>query len=501
MKIYSKQNKGIIEIFLYDIEDLTIKPNLTLILPNNEDNDKYLNEYLPDLKSLGCVEVTSKFIQVLTITSQRKVALALKIIRSSPEHNLLENEVLFEKFKVVEDHLAVLINEKSAAPPPKSKNFANYHLIEEDLRREPGTTPPRHKVVKVQKENDAKVEIFKIVGSGRRITEIEAFNALCFRLLLNDRTPMVRSVHDKDGNRKGVLSTEIDNFQSLHDYYLKQQAQTGVMASPPQKDLVKSGIGRILGAGYSEEENDLSGANIGYDPINLKTYKIDHGQATFPFTSKYVGKDPNKRQQSSGRGHGVKPTDIFPITQRDINVFPHLIDAKPLNFPDLCDAKLLDLIGIENDPEFIADVFIVFVKRVLVSELIYRNIAAMTISCPSLQEKLVAHKTKRGALLKEELLKNEKFCKFIHENPNLKEQVMNEFRDYNDDFNICSRLRINLAELNKNYDDFIEQIRSSNETKESLVSTEYSSSFFKNGLLNSDGIKETLSVVGTGLSV
>ncbi|WP_412755894.1 hypothetical protein [Legionella bozemanae] len=302
------------------------------------------------------------------------------------------------------------------------------------------------------------IEILKTEESGRRVTEIEAFNGMCYRLLLNDRTPRVRSVHDNQGNRVGVISRAIDNFQSLHDYYLNQKKQFGYLRSPPQMNLVKSGIGRILGAAYTEEENDLHGGNIGYDPINLISYKIDHDQATWPITSKYQNKNPNKPlYKDNERAYGIKPKDAFPITQRDITNFPHLRDAKPRNFPDETDSGILNLPGIEDNPDFIKDVFSVFLKRALFNEQIYRAIANETIENPKLREELVAHKTRRSELLKEELVKNKKFLNFLIENPDLKNQIIGEFREYNADYNEDSPLRLDLEDLGNKFDILVEQ--------------------------------------------
>lgn len=478
------------ELFTYDFDDPDIKPQLTLLLPYNRDNDSYLQQNFPEFKKLGLIEVKKADLalhQTITVSSKRKVARIVKAMLSNPECNSPANERVISHLTEIDEHLTrVLAEKKPAHRPPKSKNYASYIPINEKVKRDPEVPKSLHKVIKVKKESKATIDILKIMDSGGRITEIEAFNALCYRLLLNDRTPMVRSVHDDEGNRIGVLSTEIADFQSLHEYYLSQAKQTGFLKSPSQTHLIESGIGRILAAAYCEEENDLSGANIGYDALKIKAYKIDHDQATWPFTAKYLGVNPSRPQQSNGRCRGVKPIDAFPVTQRDLNEFPYLMDAKPRSFPDECDSKILDLVGIKENAEFNADVQLVFLKRILITEQIYRNIAAMTIGSPSLQQRLVAHKTQRGELLKKALLKNEKFCNFMIENPNLKEQLRYEFGQYNDDFNITSLLRINLEELSAHYESIMEKINSQskcineeNYAKKSIKLCDCSSSFFK----------------------
>lgn len=473
MKIYSKQEAGFQEVYTHEdvlpenIEKPEKKPFIILTLPDDFCNIDYLIQNFPLFKKLGYFEVKDQK-QILTITSKRKVGIVINAILSSPDYNHKENNELFYSLTLLQQELTKTA--KTYHPPHKSKERAQYHSVPDEIIRETNAPKPSHHTEKVKKVDKSTIEILKTEESGRRVTEIEAFNGMCYRLLLNDRTPRVRSVHDNQGNRVGVISRAIDNFQSLHDYYLNQKKQIGYLRSPPQMNLVKSGIGRILGAAYTEEENDLHGGNIGYDPINLISYKIDHDQATWPITSKYQNKNPNKPlYKDNERAYGIKPKDAFPITQRDITNFPHLRDAKPRNFPDETDSGILNLPGIEDNPDFIKDVFSVFLKRALFNEQIYRAIANETIENPKLREELVAHKTRRSELLKEELVKNKKFLNFLIENPDLKNQIIGEFREYNADYNEDSPLRLDLEDLGNKFDILVEQTSEQIEVSEMAV--------------------------------
>ncbi|CAM2939028.1 putative teichoic acid biosynthesis protein [Legionella steigerwaltii] len=481
MRVYSKRNIGFQEVYTDDdvlplgIDKPEKKPFIILTIPDDSLNTLYLSQEFPLFKKLGYSEVISPS-QILTITSKRKVEFVINAILSSADYNHAQNEVLLNRLRLIQQELVRTIKPKNL--PPKSKNLANYHPVNVKITRENNAPEPIHSATKVQKHNKSTIEILKIEESGRRITEIEAFNGIGYRLLLNDRTPRVRSVHDAEEHRRGVLSQEIDNFQSLHDYYLKEKQKTGFMRSPMQKDIVKSGIGRILAAAYTEEENDLHGGNIQYDPIKIISRKIDHDQATWPFTSKYRNKNPNKtRYKEDERAYGLKPKDAFPITQRDITNFPHLQDAKPQAFPDETDSGLLDLQGIENDPDFIKDAFSVFLKRALFDEQVYRPIANATIGSLKLREELIAHKIRRSQLLRKELLENEKFLNFIISNPSLKAQILDEFREYNEDYKENSSLRLNLDDLGNKFDAFIGQtfnkIKEREGTAVRLVETYY----------------------------
>ncbi|CDZ77150.1 Subversion of eukaryotic vesicle trafficking A [Legionella massiliensis] len=461
MKIRSKRSVGFQNVYTHEealpksIAQPEKKPFIILTLPADSSHINYLARNFPLFKQLGYSEIQGAT-QILTITSNRKVSLVINAILASPDYNHDENTELLSSLRSIEQRLAKPKNSK--ALPPKSKAQENYKPVNAPIVRESGAPEPSHSASKVTKGDGSPIEILKTEKSGRRITEIEAFNGMLFRLVLNDRTPKVRSVHDADGNRVGVLSRAIDNFQSLHDYYLKQQQLTGAMRSPPQADLVKAGIGRILAAAYFGEERDMHGGNVGYDPVAKIASKIDHDQASWPITSKYQNRNPNKVSTDLGeREYGVKPKDTFPITQRDISNFPHLVDAKPRNFPEWTDSRLLDLSGIENHPEFVKDVFSVFIKGALFDAKIYRAIAKETLQNPKFQERMVAHKTRRSEILKEELTKNEKFLDFLLDNPNIKDQIIAELGEYNNDYKEGSPLRLDLVDLANKFDELVQQ--------------------------------------------
>ncbi|CEK11335.1 hypothetical protein [Legionella hackeliae] len=388
---------------------------------------------------------------ILTITSPRKVAAALQLICSDNIYADTANTQVLTTLKSLQEKLESSIPKKPI--PPKSKDIRNYVTLNTPLSRHPNAPQSSHAVTKVQKINTSTVSILK-KGPSRRILEIEAFNGFCYRLLLNKRVPKVRSVHDGQGYGLGVLATEIPNFKSLHDYYLEHKDPLTGLQSPPQRDLVKAGIGGVLAACYAEEENDLHGGNVWFDPINLKSGKIDHDQATWPLTAKYVDYDPQQKIDVYGhRAYGVKPVDSFPITQRDITSFPHLKDAKPCAFSDETDCQLLDLKDIENDETFIKDAYSMFLQRILIDKDVYRKIGEATIGSAKLRQQLVDHKARRTELLKAELLKNPKFFAFYVNNPGLKTDIISEFQEYNKDYkNETNPLRLDLEQIANKFD-------------------------------------------------
>ncbi|MCW8407867.1 hypothetical protein OQJ13_02650 [Legionella sp. PATHC035] len=209
MKIYSKRDQGFQEVYTHEnslpqnIEAPEKKPFIILKLRNDFVNFHYLDDYFPLFKTLGYVELNKESL-ILTVTSKRKVEIVINAILKSADYDHAQNEALFHRLKSIQQELAKI--EKPSQLPPRSKDFAYYHPVHVEVTRELNAPKPSHSVRKVQRDSKPAVEIFKIDESGRRITEIEAFNGMGYRLLLNDRTPKVRSVHDAEGHRVGVLS-------------------------------------------------------------------------------------------------------------------------------------------------------------------------------------------------------------------------------------------------------------------------------------------------------
>lgn len=455
MKLYNRQLKNWIEIYTDEsppdsslqLEIPSKKPHLLIALPAKLYTHDYFAHNFSNLEDLGYTKIKEGKL-IICITGSLKIVNAIEKIRLQRSYRGEENRKQIAHFSKLQQTLESVITKSL---PPKSKNIANYESTIDENLRQIALSRAIHKAQKVKKQESGKEEIFKEIPSGRRITEIEAFNGLCYRLLLNGQTPKVRSVHDEKGKRIGVFSRVIRNFKSLHDYYREYGC------SPSQDELIQSGIGRILAAAYCEEENDLHGGNIGFDPTLLRSYKIDHDEATWPFTSKYRNLNPHLSDFKEGRrAYGIKPIDAFPITQRDITNFPYLTDAKPRNFPDKTDSGRLDLAGIDENEDFIRDTFTIFLKRTLFNAQIYRHIAEATIGSEKLRHELVAHKAARTNLLKAELIKNEKFSRFIIGNPQLKWQILAEINEYNQDYKLSSPLRIDTEEISNKFDEVIQ---------------------------------------------
>lgn len=418
------------------------KPYLILEISDISDNtirNFFLNYCKPDSKLFRNNYIAYQGL-FFAITSPRRI---IDIINDILEHfNFARNNSKIAKLKAFK----MQFKDYKIAFPRKEKLISNYNIIAEEKKplRTSSDPCPNHKISRCFNiQNPTKIYIFKHFDCGRKITELEAFNGYCYRLLLNHRTPKVRSVRNEKGKRIGVFSSIIPNFKSLHDHYLLDKR----IISP--KALIAAGIGRILAAAFLENENDLHGGNVSYDMVSKVCYKIDHDQANYLRTEKYLHE---KR----------KHHDPMCISVENIENFPFLNGCDARNFLSAEDAtsKALweeDENGqlIKDNKDLIKDAYTVFLKRVLLKLAVYADIIEATVASFDTQVKLIEAKERQSILLEDALLKSKKFVNFMLENPGLKQEIIAEFDEYNKDYKKADEpLRIDLKAIAKAFDAF-----------------------------------------------
>lgn len=407
------------------------EPYLVLVFEDNSENQAEYKKNLSDFRRLGHIYNGYGKISIV-ITGNGKVSKAIHTLQAIYKNN---ND---ETFKELQNYSNKLNKKPPSKELPRKGRPASTYAVVGSITSDSSASHVTKKVQHTNKSNKTKDGVFKTETFGRRITEIEAFNAICFRLLLNDMTPKVHAVYDEQGNRLGSESSIIENFHSLDNKFLPP---------PSIEDLAEAGMGRILAADYTEEENDARSGNMAYNPVTKKLHKFDHDQATWPITSTYAGIDPLVRNISNG---GLAPVNAFPVTQSDFDTFPYLTNAKPFNFPTK-DNSRINLNGIEKIQKFKDDVHLTWLKRILIGTDVYQRAAEATITSPKLRERLVNHKAQRTALLRSELLKNPNFLQYVASKPNLKNEVLAEFERYNQEYKDASPLRVDLNEIERNF--------------------------------------------------
>ena len=361
----------------------------------------------------------------LTITNERKVVEVIRQFLLMPEYKLKANNKLIESLKQFSRRCAQQDSRKKAKRiPPKSKAFSDYQAVDH-----PAFTASRSKTYFVHKKGSPhKQYVFKTNITGRPISEYEAFHGFCYQLLLGNRHPKVRSVHDILGNRIGVISELLENFQSLHDYDESH-------GSLSKDDIVKTEMIKLWVAAYVEEEADLHADNYGFDHSGFSV-KIDDARSGWPLTSKYALIDPDKADAKAT--FKTSPATAFAVTERDIASFPFLKDAKLYYWCDKANTRKYfakhALRQAAKEEKFNDDKYYLFLKRILIPDEIYLAIARATISHPKQRAAFAAHKIKKTNELEKVLLSTPGFQDYVMKHPESIKQILDEFADYNKEF-------------------------------------------------------------------
>ncbi|KTD40788.1 hypothetical protein [Legionella parisiensis] len=130
----------------------------------------------------------------------------------------------------------------------------------------------------------------------------------------------------------------------------------------------------------------------------------------------------------------AKSSEISIVKRKeDIINFPRLKDAGPAIFVHEYPKRLLDVDELVHNEQFISQKYYTFLKRILIDDLNYMEIAKATVTSEPLREQLVADKIERTFLLKTALISIPEFRQYINQNPSVIEQIIKEFREFNDE--------------------------------------------------------------------
>jgi hypothetical protein len=424
-------------------------PYITFRMPMRN-QDKCAVEYYDDLEIkgfalLGLPRIDQGDYAYITITNERKIVQAIQYFFSLKEYHLRENRELFLQLKKFSYQCKRNESVKRIKfIPPKSKLVDNYERVPH-----PKFVKSKNETFLVRKKTAPKKEyIFKASVTGRPITEIEAFNGFCYQLLLGDRHPKVRSVHDANGRRRGVISKVIPGFQSVY-----QRASQQALIS--KDTIINSEMVKVWVAGYVEEEMDFHADNYGFDRHGFCA-KIDDDRSTWPITSRYRLIDPELGDEGS-ECFKVPPVIVFKPTGNDIEKFPFLTDAQPCFWCDRNETAACFESGAiyqaQQEKKFNDDKYYLFLKRILIPDSVYAAIGNATISHPAKRAALVAHKIKKTKELEKVLLMDPGFQAYVMDNPNVIKQIGEEFAEYNDDLKKARNqaLRVNTDQVKKRF--------------------------------------------------
>lgn len=306
--------------------------------------------------------------------------------------------------------------------------------------------------------NTSKIYLYKANPSNRPISEIEAFNAECYRVLLGiNRHPKVRPIHNQDGQPAGTLSTYIPGFTTLgqqykkhphrQDCYLKNQ-QT-ITPSMMIEQLNKAKITDIWVAAYLEEENDLHDGNYGFTSTGDSS-KVDDDRATWPLTCE-LAFDGGLAADDDTTYPQCAPNRASILTARDLKALPGPLKDARIRFISTGQHGKLNqniIKALVDHPETEKRKYYLLLKRAVMPDEIYAAFGDAFIRNEKIRAQYVAHKCARTKKLLTELLKIPEFLRYLeeHQHTALK-QLQEEFNLYNQQ---QKQFRIDLTTLEQN---------------------------------------------------
>ncbi|HSW69274.1 MAG TPA: hypothetical protein VLI69_03820 [Gammaproteobacteria bacterium] len=379
-------------------------------------------------------------------------------------------------------------NQNKRVVPRKSKLISKLKPVQmkEELLKSKNEVSLMTKINNKQKKS----YFFKKNKRQRSISDIEVFNGFCYRLLLGDCHPKVKNVHGESGERLGLISENLSEFESFHGRFKRFEEEKKTYRPPTEKELINSEFIKVLAASFLRRENDLHGGNCGFARVNgqIRGVKIDDDQANWEITCTDAGLTPNTNYPILPE----TPARTFPTTRRDIQNFPALTDAKPfnwiantkhLNAGQRDDDNLVQFNRVAHKKKVIQDKYYIFLKYILIPDEVYEKIAEVTVSSKNKRELLLDTERRYKEAFKNELLRTPEFQEYIARNPKVIKQLVKEFKDYNKDFTKEKDrdLRIDTTQIKNNYN----QIRAA-----------ISPSYFKKGLLI--GALVGLAIIGLG---
>lgn len=384
----------------------------------------------------------------IVITSARKGLIAIRLFlalvdtKTKVGRNGLKDEFLkgLERYKKACEDILQAKQKKQLAE--KSENISQF----EETRSNPSVSMSPTFFA----QKNGKTYVIKKCVNGRSITEIEAFNGFCYRLLLGKQHPKVSSLHDKNGDRVGLASEEIPHFISIYDYYDRERCLSAEI-------ILTSKMIKVLVAAYVEEESDMHVGNFGFD-LDGCCIKIDDDRSTWPLTSKYAGYDTEKKYD----GYETSAALSFGVDRDDIISFPRLQHAHPRSWPNVDSERGIfrNLASIMNEKEFVYDKYYTFLKRILIPNEVYQAIGDATLSSPTLRKKFVDHKCAKTKTLRKVLMSSHEFKVFIFNNPDIIKKITAEFAQYNDDYykKHDAYLKVNLKRIEHNFQQLASEI-------------------------------------------
>lgn len=340
----------------------------------------------------------------------------------------LEDEIApIDSLTLLRDKCRLIVDRKALLPvvlpsgSKQKKDFVILKKISDDNRDNPCYLA--HKT-----NHPEALYILKEDPTKRSISDYEAANSACYRLLMNDRHPKTKSVYD-DKKRWGTASKFIEGFESFLE---KQEnaAREGKKYLLTPEDILKAEIVKVLVPAYTEEEMDLHYGNYGTRKDGISV-KIDDDQATWPLVSKYFCFDPDHLYPPSflqNEEVGI-PALAFQVTEKDIRDLANLMFAKP-NFWPQENEIFIGWNALSKNEKFNDDKYFMFLKRIVIPDSVYEAIARANFKSEKKRNAFAKHKCKKTVALHTVLLQMPEFQAYL-QGPDILDKLLREFEQYN----------------------------------------------------------------------
>lgn len=415
MKIFTQGEVGFCE-FTSSSKTKASRPSIALTLKSSEKNFEYLQNKTPIkyLLRFGKAPFIGTYFTLL-FEGNKKIIKAIELFMQDDIYNIKENEELFSLMNKIKAECEIRYSHKKINPTPLNSKPLSHFEVEEDPPSLPLTSNPSRIVRKIS--NPEKRYVLKDNIAHTSISELEAFNADCFRLLLGNRHPKVHSVHNENGEKVGVVSRLYSKYESIHDYLLTHQ-----QTSPAESDLLKYEVIKVWASALTESEFDLHGGNYGKGPDDYYV-KIDDDMASWELSAKF--------HPAHMRAY---PKASYPLTANDILQLPQLTDAKPYCWPDRSDENLVRFSFFIWHKKCQDDKYYMFLKRLLIPNETYAALGEANIRSAPLRQKAIALKQQKTLDLELALLSLPEFKEYVNTHPSAIEDILNELHTYNLDY-------------------------------------------------------------------
>ena len=284
------------------------------------------------------------------------------------------------------------------------------------------------------------------------LAQVEAASSASIRLSRGENAALVRTVVDDKGIVIGTASYEIPTFTSFSG----ESISAGVM--------LRLGVMDELVARYVRMEDDLHGDQMGIAK--------DKGVVGLDFDEMWYSEITAEIKGPRVINNGLTAPlakDLFPITERDIERFPDLVDAQPCHWPTKVPNNLAvwkrfsnqaEFLKLAVDPMYAPSKYFAFLREILIDP--EDHIRVMVPHFARNEEgrdmilKMNACIEKRWKKLVDVLVQNDGFRKYLLRNKTSIREIADHFTHYNDHIAL-EGMHVDLEKLDTRFQDIVRQ--------------------------------------------